>query len=237
MRLLPSTGFLKSCLHDCLAVIHSFETTAKAYTDLTGQFLYLSSRGNKYLLVVYDYDSNAILAEAIPNRQAATIKNAILNITDILQAHGTKPNLYILDNEASLDLKQSLKKNNITFELVPPHVHRRNAAERAIQTFKDHFIAGLASVDPAFPIAEWDRLIPQAILSLNLLMNARTNPSLSAYAYLSWKCGFQQNTSSTTRYESAHPPETRPKNIMGTTWYSSMVCWSSFGPLLLCYMS
>lgn len=79
---------------------------------------------------MYDYDSNAILAEAIKNRQAASIKNAVLNLTQVLQARGAKPNLYILDNEASLDLKTSLKKNDITFELVPPHIiHQHNAAE------------------------------------------------------------------------------------------------------------
>jgi hypothetical protein len=36
--------------------------------------------------------------------------------------------------------------------LVPPHCHRRNAAERAIRTFKKHFVARLSSVDPSFPM-------------------------------------------------------------------------------------
>lgn len=39
-------------------------------------------------------------------------------------------------------------------------------------------------MDPAFPMAEWDRLLPQAVISLNLLQNARVNPKLSSYAYL-----------------------------------------------------
>ena len=42
----------------------------------------------------------------------------------------------------------------------------------------------IASVDPTFPIAERDRLIPQAILTLNLLRTARVNPKLSAHSYL-----------------------------------------------------
>ena len=37
------------------------------------------------------------------------------------------------------------------FQLVPPEMHRQNRAERAIRTFKDHFLAILAGVDPAFP--------------------------------------------------------------------------------------
>ena len=77
-----------------------------------------------------------------------------------------------------------MTKYNESFQLVPPHTHRANAAERAIQTFNNHFKAGLASLDPDFPVAEWDRLLEQAFLTLNLLRSARVNPSLSAYAYL-----------------------------------------------------
>jgi hypothetical protein len=32
------------------------------YTDQTGRFPVVSSEGNKYIMVLYDYDSNAILA-------------------------------------------------------------------------------------------------------------------------------------------------------------------------------
>ena len=91
--------------------------------------------------------------------------------------------MYILDNEISKDFKEALKKYNITFQLTPPHIHQRNAAERAICTFKNHFLAGLASCDPKFPAREWDRLLDQTTLTLNLLRNSRVNPALSAYAY------------------------------------------------------
>ena len=59
-----------------------------------------------------------------------------------------------------------------------------NAAERAIGTFKSHFIAGLATTDPKFPIRLWDQLLPQAELTLNLLRTSRINKNLSAYAQL-----------------------------------------------------
>eukprot|EP00957_Ditylum_brightwellii_P025154 1903466-Ditylum_brightwellii.AAC.1 len=45
-------------------------------------------------------------------------------------------------------------------------------------------LAGLATCNPKFPIAEWDRLIPQANITLNLLCNSRVNPKLSTYAYV-----------------------------------------------------
>jgi hypothetical protein len=55
-----------------------------------------------------------------------------------------KPSTHMMDNEASKGLKDFLvKDNNMQYQLVPPHIHRRNAAERAIRTFKTHFIAGL----------------------------------------------------------------------------------------------
>ena len=66
---------------------------------------------------------------------------------------------------------------------IPPQ-YRRDAAEAAIQTFKNHLLSGLATCDPQFPIIEWDRLLPQAQLTLNLLRNSKVNPKLSAWAHL-----------------------------------------------------
>jgi hypothetical protein len=66
---------------------------------------------------------------------------------------------------------------------VPPQCHRRNAAERAIRTFKEHFVAGLSSVDPTFTLHLWDRLLPQAEITLNLLRTSRLHPQLSAAAH------------------------------------------------------
>jgi hypothetical protein len=40
------------------------------YTDQTCRFPVVSSKGNKYIMVLYDYDSNAILAQPIKNRTA-----------------------------------------------------------------------------------------------------------------------------------------------------------------------
>jgi hypothetical protein len=89
-----------------------------------------------------------------------------------------------LDNECSAILKEYMTAQDVEYQLVPPGVHRRNAAERAIRTFKNHFIAGLCSVDKDFPLHLWDRLLPQALLSLNLLRGSRLNPKLSAHAQM-----------------------------------------------------
>ena len=46
---------------NCFAIILDPTKNETAFLDLTGKFPYTSSRGYKYLLVIYDYDSNAIL--------------------------------------------------------------------------------------------------------------------------------------------------------------------------------
>ena len=75
-----------------------------------------------------------------------------------------------------------MTKVDENFQFVPPHQHQQNAAERAIQTFKNHFISGISSVNKYFSVHIWCRLIPQACLVLNLLQQSRINPKLSAYA-------------------------------------------------------
>ena len=107
-----------------------------------------------------------------------------MNIYNKLSSRGCAPQSFILDNETSGELLNAFQNNKVQYQLVPPDNHRRNAAERAIRTWKKHFIAGLCSTDPSFPMAEWDRLVKQGEITLNLLRNSRVNPRLSAWAYL-----------------------------------------------------
>ena len=59
---------------------------------------------------MYDYNSNAILVQEIPNRQAQTIANAWEKLTQRLNMNGHKYNNFKLDNEISLELKNAFKK-------------------------------------------------------------------------------------------------------------------------------
>ena len=71
-----------------------------------------------------------------------------------LAAKGLSVDLQIMDNEASAAFKQAITFAwRAKFQLVPPDMHRCNRAERAIRTFKDHFLAILAGVDKSFPLA------------------------------------------------------------------------------------
>jgi hypothetical protein len=69
-----------------------------------------------------------------------------------LAAKGFKPKLNVMDNQAMKHIKQFLNKNKCKLQLVEPHNHKVNAAERAIQTFKDAFIVALATTDSNFPL-------------------------------------------------------------------------------------
>jgi hypothetical protein len=93
------------------------------------------------------------------------------------------PKLQTMDNEASAALKKYFTEKETNYQLVPPHCHRTNAAERAIRTFKENFKAVLTTVDPDLPAHLWDRLLPQAEITLNLLWASQLHPQLSAAAH------------------------------------------------------
>ena len=78
----------------------------------------------------------------------------------------------------------------MNFQLLPPYLHQQNAAQREIQTFKNHFIARMVSSQKYSPLNVWCRLLPQSIFTLNLLQPSIINPTLSAYAQLHGLFGF-----------------------------------------------
>jgi hypothetical protein len=153
------------------------------YTDLTGKFPVIPSKGNSYVIVCYVYDCNYVKGIPMKSRSASECVKAYDTIHQELTVKGFKPKLQNLDNEASAALKNFSTANDVEYQLVPPRRHRRNDAERAIRTFKEHFVAGLSSVDPTFPLYLWDRLLPQAEITLNLLRTSRLHPQLSTAAH------------------------------------------------------
>ena len=80
-------------------------------------------------------------------------------LTEDFKICGIKPVFHFMDNKAYKALKMTMTSMNINYQLVPPSNNRANDAERAIQTFKNHFIAGLCSIEKEFHIQLWDRLL------------------------------------------------------------------------------
>jgi hypothetical protein len=120
-------------------------------------------------MVCYSYDANYMRTIVIKSNSGAEWARAFGIVFDEMIAKVFKPKLQTKDNEASAALKNYFTEKEMNYQLVPPHCHRANAAERAIITLKEHFKAGLATVDPAFPIHLWDRLLSQAEIKLHML--------------------------------------------------------------------
>ncbi len=57
-------------------------------------------------------------------------------------------------------------------------------AEKAIQTFKDHFVGVLNGCAPTFPLHLWCQLLPQVERQLLLLQQSWLHPNLLAYPHV-----------------------------------------------------
>jgi hypothetical protein len=184
------------------------------YTDLPGKFPVRSFQGHQYIFLTYVYDINAILVRPMESRKKASMEKAFKDIYSYLTMKNFKPKLHIMDNECSKTIKTFIQEQGTKIKFVKPHIHRVNAAERAIQTFKNHFIAGLCTVNKLFPIQLWNELLPQAELTVNLLRTSCLDPNMSAYAMLEGEYNFDHTP--------VAPPGTRamvydnPKDR--TTW-------------------
>ena len=84
---------------------------------------------------------------------------------------------------------------------MPPGVHRINAAEREVQTWNNHFISGLFSTGPNFPMHLLCSLIKKYTFTLNLLRQCRHNPRISAYTALEVTLGFNKTTLAPSGYK------------------------------------
>ncbi len=114
-------------------------------------------------------------------------------LVDHLFSAGIQPKLHPLNNKCSANFKERIKLNDMKYQLVPPHDHRWNIAETAIKVFKAHFISILCGCNKSFPLYLWDRLLPQAEHTLNMLQTSTMTPSMSADAYLGGQHDYNLN--------------------------------------------
>ena len=106
---------------------------SKLYTDDTGRFPIKARSGNQYLMVANHCDSNEILVAPFKTRKDKHRLEAYKSIMTRLRRNGMSVNLKILNNEASSKFKHLITEDlGIKYKLVPPDIHRRNAAEGPI---------------------------------------------------------------------------------------------------------
>jgi hypothetical protein len=164
--------------------VQVWEEKEVIYTDQTGRFPHTSSRGSKYIMVMYYIDGSYIMMEPMKSQHEDEMIRVHSILIERLKQQGFEPKKQILDNEISKAYAKSIKNHGMVHKRVPKEAHRRNAAEKAIQTAKNHFKAVLAGCDRSFPMHLWDRLLPQVELTCNLLRPANANPNVSAHHYL-----------------------------------------------------
>ena len=76
-------------------------------------------------MVLYDHDSNAIIPEPIKSRSEAELIRAYSVLHSKLTNRGLRPKFQMLDNECPAGLKDYMRRNGITFQLVPLHLHQQ----------------------------------------------------------------------------------------------------------------
>jgi hypothetical protein len=109
----------------------------------------------QHIFVVYIYDLSISLVCTMPSKNDAAMIITSTKIFPTLAAGRYKPTLNVTDNECSKMVEAYIKSNKMNIHLVLPHKHRVNAAKRAIATFKEHFITGLATGDRNCPLQLW----------------------------------------------------------------------------------
>ena len=71
------------------------------FADQTGQFPTRSQRGNKYIMVMVEIDSNAILVEPLPSRKDPELTGAYCKLITRLKQARIVPTKHVLDDEVS----------------------------------------------------------------------------------------------------------------------------------------
>jgi hypothetical protein len=125
------------------AIIKTYKLGDKAehlmYTNQAGRFPKTSSQGHQYNMVLLEIDSNAILVEAMKNCTASKMIRAYHKYCRCSPA--ITPKMHILYNEPAAEFKERIMLNNMKYRLDPPHNHRKNTAEKAIQSTLDKYLS------------------------------------------------------------------------------------------------
>ena len=112
------------------------DVSGQIFLYQTGRLTRVSSRGNRSVMVLYDYDSNAIPTERLKNNTTSELVRAQMWITQYLLDCGLNTKALLIDNKCPEDLKSFYRANSTEFQLCPPNDHRKNQAEKAIDSCK-----------------------------------------------------------------------------------------------------
>ena len=75
------------------------EVSGQIFSDQTGRFPIVSSRGNRSVMVLYDYGNNTILIDPFKNQPTQELARAQNRLIYYLLDRGMKPTSLCIDNK------------------------------------------------------------------------------------------------------------------------------------------
>ena len=111
--------------------------------DLPGRFPFTSSKGNNYIMSIYDYDLNIIWSHPIKLRKIADLIISINACYKVLDKANITPIIHQLDNAISNKIICVIKKKDLKHQIVTAHDHCQLPVERDIGTWKNRLTSYL----------------------------------------------------------------------------------------------
>jgi len=79
------------------------------FSDQTGEFPFVSSQNNKFIMIVHHVDSNSTWVEPLKNQREGTLIEARTKIFVRMRRQGIVPKHQILDNQCSARMKLAIE--------------------------------------------------------------------------------------------------------------------------------
>jgi hypothetical protein len=169
-------------------------------------------------MLCYIYYCNYIKVVPMKSRSASESVKTFDIIRQELTVKGFEPKLQTLDNVISLTVKNYFTVKIIAYQLVPPQCHRRNAAERAIRTFKETNVL----MGQTLATSGNHNKYPADISSASAALRRRALPLTR---------GLQQNSFCSARMPSYRTRETRKAANLGSSPAAWIYTWSCHASL------
>jgi hypothetical protein len=161
-----------------------YEINGNLFTNQTGHFPITSNCGHTYVVVSYIFNTKVIQSVPIKNWSKEELLCANRKIYKRLPLRAFKPLLHKLNNKTSKDVEAFVAMEQTCIQYTPPDIHCMNPAERAIRTWKSHFLPGMVGLPKSFPIANWCCLTIQCNATLIMLCPCCQNPLLLSHKAL-----------------------------------------------------
>ena len=156
-----------------------FDRKDAVFADAAGRYPIPSIDGEEYMLVVVF--KNYIHVETMRDRTSSSYVRAYRRAILFYRSRNHVIASLVLDNEVSAALLELFDELHVKFQNVPPGNKRSNKAERAIQSWRNHFLSTMGTVSADCPHYVWSKFIEQMELTLAHLRPFETDRTISSF--------------------------------------------------------